>query len=141
MVGGVVITPSEVLDRLRREARDGTLARLCPQWGIELLIAFGSAADPTWPAPPRDLDLAVVMTREHNLLRVLDSLVRHLDFAHIDLMDLARAGEVARFQALSRGEVLYEASAGTFTEQQIVAIVQHADTRWLREIQLEALAT
>jgi hypothetical protein len=128
------------LNQLRREARDGVLARLCQEAGIELLVAFGSATNRDWPAPPRDLDLAVVTTSDSNLLRVIDALVTHLSFEGIDVMDLDRAGAVARAQALGRGELLYEASRGMFSERQILALVQQADTKWMRDLQLEALA-
>lgn len=132
--------PRAALDQLRREARDGALAQLCQEAGIELLVAFGSATDPDWPVAPRDLDVAVVMTGGSDLLHVIDALMAHLAFEQIDVMDLDRAGSVARAQALGRGELLYERTPGSFAEQQILALVQHADTKWLRDLQLEALA-
>lgn len=113
---------------------------LCAEAGIDLLVAFGSATDPRWPVAPRDLDLAVSMTQGSDLLRVIDALTMHLGFDRIDVMDLDRAGTVAGAQALGRGELLYEATRGTFAERQILALVQHADTKWLRDLQLEALA-
>lgn len=135
-----MVEPREALRQLRQEADDGTLTQLCPSWGVELLVAFGSTVAPDWPAPPRDLDLAVVMTGEQDLLQVLDALVVHLNTEQIDLMDLARADEVARVQALGQGHLLYEARRGTFAEMQIQAVVQSADTQWMRDLQLEALA-
>src|SRR5262245_24801576 len=116
------VTPREALDQLRREARDGSLAGFCRELGIELLVAFGSAAKPTWPLPPRDLDLAVLMTGSVDLLIVLNGLVDHLRFDQVDVMDLWRAGEVARAQALGSGELLFEEAPGTFAEQQVFAI-------------------
>lgn len=132
-------SPREALDQLCRDARSGELAAFCRDAGIDLLVAFGSATVPDWPVPPGDLDLAVRLTGERNLLQVLDALVTHLHFERIDLMDLVRADEVARAQALRRGELLHERTDGTFAEQQILALVQHADTSWLREAQLQAL--
>jgi hypothetical protein len=136
MTGG----PQAALDQLRRDARSGRLAQLCRETGIELLVAFGSATDPEWPLPPRDLDLAVVMNSGSGLLQALDALTTHLGFERIDVMDLGRAGNVARAQALGRGELLCELTPGAFAEQQILALVQQADTKWLRDLQLEALA-
>jgi hypothetical protein len=135
----VAATASMALHQLRREARDGTLARFCRESGIGMLVAFGSAVGPDRGQPPRDLDLALVLTGERNLLQVLDSLVVHLGYDQLDLMDLGRADEVARTQALGHGELLYEAAPGTFAEQQILAFVQYADTQWLRDLQLQAL--
>lgn len=132
--------PQDALRQLRAEARDGTLSRLCPSWDVELLVAFGSTVIPGWPAPPRDLDLAVMMRGDQDLLRLLDALVTHLGYDRLDLMDLSRANDVARSQALGQGELLYEAVRGTFTELEILAAVQVADTRWMRKLQLESLA-
>jgi hypothetical protein len=139
MVVGVV-TPQSALEQLRREARDGALDDFCQFHGVELLVAFGSAVNPDWPVPPRDLDLAVVLEDRRTLLRVLDAFVTHLGFEQIDLMDIGRANDVARFNALGRGELLFEASAGAFAEAQIAAIVRYADTKWLRDLELQALA-
>jgi hypothetical protein len=133
-------TPRDALDQLRREARDGSLADFCREIGVELLVAFGSAVNPAWPVPPRDLDLAVLMTAPANVLTVINDLMDHLRLDQIDLMDLSRAGEVARAEALGRGELLYEATPGTFAERQVFAVAQTIDTEWLRAIQLRAMA-
>jgi hypothetical protein len=140
IVVGVTSDPRAALNQLRRDARTGRLARLCQETGIELLVAFGSATDADWPLPPRDLDLAAVLASGSDLLQVLDALATHLGFDRIDVMDLSRAGDVARAQALRRGELLYELTPGTFAEQQILAMVRQADTRWLRDLQLAALS-
>lgn len=132
--------PVAALNQLRHEARRGELAQLCNGAGIELLVAFGSATDVDWPVAPRDLDLAVAMTADSDLLRVIDAFVVHLGFERIDVMDLRRAGGVALAQALGRGELLFEATPGMFAEKQILALVRQADTKWMRDLQLEALA-
>jgi hypothetical protein len=136
----VATNPRDALDQLRREARDGTLAGFCRDIGVDLLVAFGSAVNPTWPVPPRDLDLAVLMVPPSNVLTVINDLIDHLRLDEIDLMDLARAGEVARAEALGRGELLYEATRGIFAEHQMFALAQAADSKWLRAIQLQAMA-
>jgi hypothetical protein len=139
-VVGVTSNPRAALNQLRRDARSGRLASLCQETGIELLVAFGSATDPDWPLPPRDLDLAVILTSGSGLLPALDALTTYLGLERIDLLDLGRAYDVARAQALGLGEMLYELTPGTFAEQQILALVKQADTRWLRDPQLEALS-
>ena len=80
------------------------------------------------------------MTADSDLLRVIDAFVVHLGFERIDVMDLRRAGGVALAQALGRGELLFEATPGMFAEKQILALVRQADTKWMRDLQLEALA-
>jgi predicted nucleotidyltransferase len=135
-----VVTPASALEQLRREARDGTLGGFCRNHGIKLLVAFGSAVDPDWPAPPQDLDLAVVLRDPRTLLQVLDAFVARLGLEQIDFMDLGRANDVARFNALARGELLFEATHGAFAEAEIAAVVRYADTQWLRDLELQALA-
>ncbi|MDY7102458.1 MAG: hypothetical protein S0880_14850 [Actinomycetota bacterium] len=132
--------PSAALDQLRGDARSGVLASVCADLGITLLVAFGSATDPDWSAPPNDLDLAVVMTGDAGLLDVVNGLTSHLACDALDVMDLGRADTVARAEALRRGVLLHESAPGTFAEMQILAVVQHADTQWMRDLQLEALA-
>jgi predicted nucleotidyltransferase len=135
-----VVTPRSALEQLRREAGDGTLSGVCRDNGVTLLVAFGSTVNPDWPAAPRDLDLAVVLKDRRSLLEVLDAFVTHLGLEQIDVMDLGRANEVARFNALARGELLFEATRGAFAEAQIAAVVRYADTQWLRDVELAALA-
>ena len=88
---------------------------------------------------PGDLDLAVLTTGNGRAIQVLEALTAHLGFERIDVLDLSRADGVARAQALRRGELLHEAVPGTFAEQQM-AVVRQADTRWLRDLQPQALA-
>jgi hypothetical protein len=71
--------PAAALGQLRHEASSGTLAELCSELGIDLLVAFGSATDPDWPVAPRDLDVAIVMAGDADLLSVINGLAAHLD--------------------------------------------------------------
>ena len=59
----------------------------------------------------------------------------------VDVMDLGRASIVAKDQALSLGEPLYEAADGLYANQQIAAALRRMDTDWLRRLDLELMAS
>ena len=132
------VTPEAALQRLREAAASGALARVCRAHELRLLVAFGSTL--TQPGRAEDLDLAYLPDRPVDTLRLLDDLYRLSGSEHIDLMDLSRAGPVARMHALGRGVPLFEAQPHLFAEEQITAIARYCDTRWLRDLELDALA-
>lgn len=138
--GVMAISPREALGQLRQERDQGTLVQFCSDHGIDLLVAFGSAVDPVPSAPPRDLDLAVYLAPGRHLLDVIQALSARTGLAQLDVLDLARAGSVARVEALGQGELLAEQTPGVFAEAQIHAVLEHADTAWIRDLQLQALA-
>ncbi len=123
-------------------AATGDLRRFCEQHGIRLVVAFGSAVHPDLAPAARDLDLAVSWepNSDRDVMRLLSDLMTVLGLDAVDVMDLDRAGVVARDQALGRGELLYESEAGRFDEEQVHAMARRADTRWLRDLELRILA-
>lgn len=133
-------TPQAALTRLRDAATRGELTRLCRAHGLRLLVVFGSAADPATAGSAGDLDLAFWPRDGVDLLRLHDDLHALTGFDGIDLLDLSRAGVVARAQALGRGWPLYEAEAHLFAEEQVTALVRRLDTQWLRDLELDVLA-
>lgn len=132
------VSPAVALEQLRAAAQRGVLAQVCRDHGLRLLVAFGSAL--TRPDQARDLDLAFLPQAAVDTVRLLDDLYRLTGSEAIDLMDLSRAGIVARAQALGHGTPLFEAEPQLFAEEQLVAIARRADTRWLRDLELDALA-
>lgn len=130
--------PRDVLDDLRCLRDTGQVAAVCEDLGIVLLVAFGNALD-EGVAEPRDLDLAVQLEPDRDLPGVVASLLDRLGSSAIDVLDLARADVVARYESLAGGELLHERDPGTFDDLEIAAVLRMADTRWLRELRLEAL--
>lgn len=117
----------------------GDLGAACRRHGVTLLVAFGSAVRSS--GVPRDLDLAATFEREPpDVLGFLDEMSTVADTSAIDLMDLGRAGPVARERALVGGIPLVEEHAGTFARTQLAAIMERLDTDWLRRMDLELLA-
>jgi predicted nucleotidyltransferase len=135
-----VTTPAEALDALRAAERSGELGRLADEFGLALIVVFGSA-DRGEP-DARDLDVAVSArpgTRVDPLV-VVNALVDLTRFDGVDVMDLDRAGPVARQQALVPGEPLYEGVPGGFVTEQMRASGERLSTEWMRRNSLERLA-
>lgn len=130
----------QALQRLRRAATSGELDSVCERHAVTLLTAFGSAAQDDEDA--RDLDIAVAFKPDGNAdpLALIDDLAAAYGPAEIDLMDLSRAGPVARKHALVDCVLLYERERGTFARTQLAAILEYMDTAWLRRIELDLLA-
>lgn len=131
-------TPAQDLVRLRAAAADGRLEAICRKHGVELLVLFGSAVT---DEDPGDVDLAVAWSRGHDrdLLGVVVSFMETIGDS-VDVMDLDRAGPVARQRALSRGELLVELTAHAFARRQMHAIREFIETAPFRRLDLELLA-
>ena len=63
-----------------------------------------------------------------------------VDSDHVDLLDLDRAGPVARQHALVPGDPLYEYRPGEFARQQMRASGQRLGTEWMRRLDLALMA-
>lgn len=131
----------ESLERLTAAAESGELHQLCERYRAELLVAFGSTVRGS--ATPRDLDVAVLFSRElerPDVLGFLDELGDLARTMNLDLMDLGRAGPVAREQALVGGLPLVQSTPDLFAREQMRAIMERLDTDWLRRLELELMA-
>ena len=134
------MTPLEALDRLRSAAASTELERVCQRLGIRLLVVFGSAIDEERLREPEDLDVAVLLTESTDLVDVVNGLLDLVRCDALDVMDLGRAGVVARASALGVCEPLYEAEPGLFANRQMAALAERMDTAWLRRLDLELMA-
>lgn len=136
----VARAPYEALDRLRQMAASGELGALCERFDLDLLVVHGSTLDPG--AGAGDLDLALWPRRGggFDLLQVYTELPSLLAIDDIDVMDLSRAGVVARGLALGICEPLYERVEGLFARRQMAALPALADTCWIRDLGLRVMA-
>ena len=127
------------VDRLRFDAESGSLAALCADLGVDLLVLFGSALDD--PSTAHDVDVAYgrrrgVAARPH--LDVVNALAeRYGDY--VDVMSLDDAGSVARYEALHGIDVLVELTPGRYANAQMAAFGEYCDTQRFRDRVLEAL--
>ncbi len=128
---------SEALRRLDLAVEDGEVARLAERFDLDLLVLFGSASREA--APPHDLDLGYLAASRIDHWQLLSELTRLVGSELVDLVDLATAHVVLR-AAVYEGTPIHERVPGRFAEQQMGAIAQHLDTRWLRLLDLELMA-
>jgi len=136
------ITPGQALAELEAAAADGRLDAFCARHGIELMVAFGSAADPARVDHARDLDVAIrfAADAERDLLDALNGLLAWLRLDELDVMDIDRADVIARQRALvAQAHPLYEARRGLWAEAQMAAHVRYLDTAWLRRLRWQHL--
>lgn len=132
-------TPAEALRILRTAAEDGRLDDLVERHRLRLFVVFGSAerGEPT----ARDLDIAV-SAREgerFDLVALVVELMTLTGTGDIDVLDLDRAGPVARQHALF-GEPLYESEPGLYAREQVRASTERMDTEWFRLWDLQLMA-
>ncbi|CAN5243181.1 hypothetical protein BH23ACT9_BH23ACT9_10320 [soil metagenome] len=136
----MVATPHAALARLRGMAAAGELAVICAEHDLDLLVVHGSVLHDDGQAA--DLDVAVWPTRggryDHQVFGA--ALSQALKLGRVDLMDLSRAGVVARGLALGRCEPLYERLDGVFARRQMAALPPLADTTWIRDLGLRTMA-
>lgn len=130
--------PRAGLRRLKDAAAAGELDAFCERHGILVMSVFGSTAQGA--EDPRDLDVAVRLEDDARLLDVLEALVALTGVERLDVLDLNRAGVVARERALVGSIALYEREPGMFERAAVAAMVERMDTDWLRRLDLELMA-
>lgn len=75
-----------------------------------------------------------------DVVAVISALMDLVDSDRVDLLDLDRAGPVARQHALVPGDPLYEYRPGEFARQQMRASGQRLSTEWMRRLDLALMA-
>jgi predicted nucleotidyltransferase len=134
------VSVAESLERLRAAADDGRLDELARRHGVGLITVFGSATRA--PEQARDLDVAVSFTRgTHELLGLLEDLADLTGSDDVDLLVLDGASPTARFHGLVGAQPLYEAAPGLFARTQMAAALEFYETAWLRDLDLQRMAT
>lgn len=137
----MAVTASEAVERLRELARTGELPTRCGELDVDALVVFGSAADESRRHRAGDLDVAVLLGRDGDLLSVVNALVDLTRFGEVDVLDLGRAGPVATEQALVGTLTLYERVPGTLAGLRDRATMLRMDTDWLRRLDLDLMAS
>lgn len=120
---------------------EAELDELCHRHGVRVLTLFGSSADPE-ADDPGDLDLGVVFEPggDHDMLGLLDSLVRTLGTERIDLLDAERASETARRRAIADGVGLYESEPMALAFAAMAADGLFMETNEMRRAALDSLS-
>lgn len=80
-------------------------------------------------------------THRADIITIIGAFIEAARFDDVDMMDLRRAGDVARARALGpRSELLYESGRSLFTMAQIAALTTEMESRHLRRRDLELMA-
>lgn len=135
---GTMTSAAEAAGRLLAAADSGELDEICRTRGVRLLGLFGSAVRPTGAASANDVDVAVSWDGPPDELGLIDDLVVLTGFDAIDLAVIDRADPLLRANALV-GKPLFESEPGLYAVTQMAALAEERDTRWLRDLDLEAL--
>ncbi len=137
----IAVDPTTAVTRLQDAAERRGLDELCERHDVRLLVAFGSTVHET-DRLPEDLDIAVAFQpdRRGDPVGLIVDLGAIAGSGDLDLMDLGRAGPVARERALVACVPLFERERGTFARLQMAAMLERMETAWLRRLDLEAMA-
>jgi predicted nucleotidyltransferase len=129
------------LSALHAAAASGALADVCRRHAIRLFVVFGSVLDES--RDPNDLDVAVAFEPGvvADVIGLLEELTTLTGVESIDLLDLGRAGPVARERALVATLPLYEGEPGAFANAQMAAITERMETDWMRRLDLELMGS
>ncbi|MDO5628874.1 MAG: hypothetical protein Q4G43_11195 [Mobilicoccus sp.] len=129
----------QALERLRADEAGGALGELAQRCGIDVLTVFGSARHDATTAGDLDLAYARMRGTDASHLDVVNALgERYGDI--VDVLDLDRAGSVARYAGLHDIELLVQRTPGRYAELQMRAFRDYCDTQRLRDRVLEVLA-
>ena len=114
------------------------LVGICRDFGVRLLILFGSRATGC-PPPTRDsdLDLAVLFIERQDLksvLRLEDALSRIFGTIPMDLADLSRADPLFRWEIFARGKLLCGEEL-EFLQYRAYAYRDYKDSQDLRDLE------
>lgn len=132
----MTVDPAVALARLRVAAEDGTIDEISERRGVRLLAVFGSALR---SSDAGDIDVAVSFMADPDVLGLIDDLTTLTGYERFDVAVIDGADPVIRARGLT-GLGLYESEKGLFATEQMAALAEEWDTRWLRRLSLRALA-
>lgn len=103
------------------------------------MTVFGSAVPDAGGAS--DLDVAVATTGPLDRLALVGDLADLTRSDDVDLLVLDGATPTARFAGLVSALPLHEAAPGLFARTQMAAALEFYETAWLRDLDLQRMAT
>ncbi len=112
---------------------ENRLREVCQEYGIELVVLFGSRAKGQ-AREGSDYDVGVLrqegMVSVEDFLNLAYRLGQVLDMGDVDLVDLRRASPLLKYEAMRSGKVLYEAKPGVFNRFYVLAWKLYQDDRY-----------
>lgn len=120
------------------EYDEAAMRTICRDFGVRLLILFGSRATGSPPPTPEsDLDMAVLFTEKQVLkvfLELEHALSRFLDTPRLDLAELSRADPLFRWEICANGILLYGEELD-FLQYKAYAYRDYRDSQDLRDLE------
>lgn len=114
-------------------ADEEKLRALCQEYGIDLVILFGSQAK-GYAREESDYDVGVLkgegLIEAEAFLDLAYQLSRALGMGNLDLVDLRRASPLLQHEAARSGKVLYQAQPGLFPLFRVLAFKRYQDARY-----------
>lgn len=110
------------------------LAPLFDDEGLSLIILFGSMASGAVHAQS-DMDLAFLYDRKVDILELTNRVSMLLGTDRVDVVDLRLSPPLLKFAVARTGKIVYESSAGVFSDFYSLAFRRYVDTKKLRDAQ------
>lgn len=114
--------------------RADQLAAFAAQWGLELIVLFGSHVK-GYATPRSDTDVAVLRSRRepvapNQFFRLAAAIEEMLGVVNVDLVDLARVPPLLQMHVARDGIALYEAHPWVFARFKVLAFKLHHDAAY-----------
>lgn len=129
---GFADLPADLVERLEG------LPRLLEERGVRLAYLFGSLVEAPRDARPEDVDLAL-LTDDEPAERLRSPLVEALGTGRVDIVDLATAPPVLRFEIVRSGRLVYARDDETLNRFELDTLHLYRDTAPMRARQAEYL--
>jgi predicted nucleotidyltransferase len=109
-----------------------SLAPLCDDKGLQLVVLFGSAATGRLHRQS-DIDLAFLYDQPQDLLDLTNRTIRQLRLDNVDVVDLRSAGPLLKVSVARTGRLLYERTPGLYSSFISLAFRMYADAKKFRD--------
>ncbi|HHW08168.1 MAG TPA: nucleotidyltransferase domain-containing protein [Clostridia bacterium] len=111
------------------------MQEIARQYGLKLIVLFGSYGTEHFKAGDSDIDLALLShtpLTEQQYLALLAAFSRYFGYSKIDLVDLRKASGLLKYQIATQGRLLYEEQEGDFLRYSLYCFRYYYDTAKFR---------
>ena len=105
---------------------------------LKLVVLFGSTATGN-NHKKSDIDLGFLFDKRVDILELTNTVIRLVKTDNVDVVDLRYASPLLKFSAVKKGKLIYEKEQGMFNEFASLAFRMYADSKKLRDAQIESI--
>jgi uncharacterized protein len=116
--------------------RKEEMKELALHFQVELLVVVGSFGTDSYRSGESDIDVAYLRSKPLSVrdsITIIKELSRLFENSKIDLIDLQRASGLLKYEAASKGRVLYEIREGFFERYKLFCLRYYYDTKKFRD--------